>query len=230
MKADALEDLKLRIQKDVPPALKKKFSYRIKTGRRPLPVLIRQSKRGGYEFLLIGKGVSGSCLSREETDKLISRTFCPVMLINPEHKTEKIKKIIIPVDILQSTKKKLLWATYFAKKFQATIIIVSALSVNIETRQSLAWRNSQKLKHMLNQRGVNCTVEILKAKGQEKHQVILEYILHEKPDMVIIRTHQESSRTGTHIGRFVSEIIHNCPAPVFTVNRFLNPMPVDFDA
>ncbi len=59
---------------------------------------------------------------------------------------------------------------------------------------------------------------------QNKHQAILEYINKEKPELVIIRTHQESIFAETNIGKFVSEIVHGCTMPVFTVNYSQKPI------
>jgi nucleotide-binding universal stress UspA family protein len=164
-----------------------------------------------------------------DLDKLISQAHCPVMVVNHEFISTEINKILIPVDVLQSTPKKLLWATYFAKKFNAKIVIVSALTINIEKKQSLAWRNAEKLKHILVQRGIECEVSIIKAPGAEKHAVILDFIHNEKPGMVILRTHQDSGISNTQIGGFVSKLVHESYIPVFTVNKSVYPMPVDFE-
>jgi nucleotide-binding universal stress UspA family protein len=201
---------------------------RIKSGKK-LPILISQSKKGGYEFMIIDKSESAGGLSRYETDKVISRSYCPVLTINKDHPVKEIKKIIIPVDISQTTKKKLLWATYFAKKYNAKIEIVSALNINLSGGRSLVWKNAEHLKYLLHERGVECEVKILKTQSKESHNLVIDYIKKEKPGLVIIRTHQESNMSGTRIGKFVSEIVHGCTIPVFTVNRFLHPMPVDFE-
>jgi nucleotide-binding universal stress UspA family protein len=227
-KNEALKSLQKFVYTIVPPNDLEYLTYRIKLGS-PLPVLLRQAKIGGYEFLMADKSKEGSGMETDEFDKLISRSNSPVMALKNGHEINNMNKIVIPVDISQSTRKKLLWATYFAKKFGAKINIVSALGLNIETKQSLAWRNAEKLKHMLSQRGIESEVEILKATGQEKHTMILEYIEKEKPGMVIIRTHQESKLSGMQIGNFVSEIIHGCSMPVFAVTQLMHPMPVDFE-
>ncbi len=224
----ALTALQKFVSNIVPPEEFDHLTYRIKTGS-PLPVLLKQSKNGGYEFLMVDKTKEGSGLETDEFDKLISHSNSPVMALHNGYQIGDIKKIVVPVDISQSTGKKLLWATYFAKKLGAKITIVSALGLNIETKQSLAWRNAEKLKHMLTQRGIDCDMEILKATGQEKHTMVLEYIDKEKPGLVIIRTHQESKLTGLQIGKFVSEIIHGCSMPVFAVTQFMHPMPIDFE-
>src|SRR6056297_147890 len=46
------------------------FSFRVKTGKR-LPLLIRQSNKGGYEFMIIDKSNSEFSSNCREIDKLI---------------------------------------------------------------------------------------------------------------------------------------------------------------
>ncbi len=227
-RAKALENMRNTAKQIVPKDLLEQFTYRVKHGNK-LQTLLRQSKRGGYEFLIVLKDGTKDCLDYYEINKLISRSDIPIMNISKEHMSNEIKHIVIPVDVSQTTKKKLLWASYFAKKYGAKITIVSALNYNIDLKQSLAWRNSEKLKHMLSQREIDCEVVIIKEKVREKHEVILDYIKQVNPGLVIIRTHQESAMKNTHIGNFVSNLVHGIKIPVFTVNQFQSPMPIDFE-
>ncbi len=224
----ALNDLREFADKVVDRDYHKHFTYRIHAGNK-LRVLLRQAKKGGYEFIIIGKDGENKGLNNDELDKLISRSVIPIMTVSMKHLVDSVNNIIIPVDVLQTTQKKLLWATYFAKKYKAKITLVSAISLNINLKQSLAWRNAEKLKHMLKQRGINCEVEIIKEKEREKHEVINEFIEKTGADLVIIRTHQDSFAKDVQIGNFVSNVVHGSKIPVFTVNRFLQPMPVDFE-
>lgn len=227
-KKEALKNQQKFLEEVLKKELPKEISIRIKMGSVP-SVLLSQSKKGGYEFMIIDRSEADSRLTRNETEKIVSRSECPVLTIHKNFEPKEINTIAIPVDISKTTKKKLLWATYFAKKFDAKIKIVSAMSMNISTHQSLAWKNAEHLKIMLNERGVDCEVEIIKAQRQEKQKVIIDFLEQEKPGMVIIRTHQQSNHRGTQIGKFVSEIVNCCEIPVFTVNRLLNPMPIDFE-
>ncbi|WP_347840552.1 universal stress protein [uncultured Draconibacterium sp.] len=181
--------------------------------------LISESEHGGYEFVLLDKSEHNNSekLTINDIDKFVSKSFCPVLTIHKDHPTTNIKNIVIPIDISLHTKKKLYWATFFAQKFKATIHIVSALNVNIEERKSLAYKNADKIKKMLQERGVKCDVEIIKVYEQEKHKAVLQYVEKTKADMIIMRTHQELRFTGKKIGKFVSEIIHGCTIPVLTV-------------
>jgi nucleotide-binding universal stress UspA family protein len=227
-KKEALYNLQKFIEDTLQKELPKELSLRIKMGDVP-SVLLSQSKKGGYEFMIIDRSESDKRLSIDDTNRIISRAECPVLSVHKNFEPREIKTIVIPVDISKTTKKKLLWATYFAKKFNAKIKIVSVLSMNISASDSLVWKNADHLKTMLNERGVDCEVEIIKAQRKEKQKVIVDFLEQEKPGMVIIRTHQQSNHADTHIGKFVSEIVHCSQLPVFTVNRLLNPMPIDFE-
>jgi nucleotide-binding universal stress UspA family protein len=156
-------------------------------------------------------------LSKSDVDRYVSKSFCPVLTFNKDYPIKEVHKIVVPIDISQHTKKRLYWATFFAKKLNAKIIIVSALNVDIDETKSLAYKKAETLKTMLKQRGVQCDVKILRVHGQKRHKAILDYIEQEDPEMVIIRTHREHHFSGKKIGKFVAEIIHGCKMPVFTV-------------
>lgn len=208
------------IEQTTNETLRDEYIPRIQTGET-VSTLIKESKKGGYDFLALDKNESG--LKKTEINKLINRSHCPVLLTNRNFTFKKINQIIIPIDISQTTKKRLFWATFFAKKFNAKIKIVSALNIDINETKSLARRNADKLKAMLQERGVECEVKILKMYSM-KHKVILDYIKEEHPEMVIIRTHQESIFADRRIGQFVSEIVHGCEVPVFTVGSATQPL------
>jgi len=192
----------------------------------PVDVLLEKSKTDNYEFILVDKSDSNypGALEKEEIDDLVRLSKCPVLALNKDFGVPDIKNIAIPIDISQSTKKRLLWATYLAKKFKAKITILSALKANINEKKSLALKNAQKIRHLLWDHNIECDIKILKVYDQESHQVILNYIEEERPELIIIRTHQESVFLNTSIGRFASKIVHGSKLPVFTVNYTPNPV------
>lgn len=220
LKNEALEELKTNVKNVIQKEIPKNIISKVKVGKI-IPTLINESKRGGYQFIIIDKSKSSfkGPLHKTRIDKLISKSGCPVLTVNKFSPVSKIKKIIIPIDISQSTKKRLLWATYFAKKNDAKIQIVSALNIDMDENKSLAFKNADKIKNLLNEREVECEIKILKVHKQKKEEAILNYIEEEQPDLVIIRTHQNSLFAETRIGNFVSGIVHGCKIPVFTVNN-----------
>ncbi|QGY45585.1 hypothetical protein GM418_18480 [Maribellus comscasis] len=219
-KQNLIDFLKKTTKKELPD----EFIPRIKMGEK-LSTLIKESKNGGYDFIALDKNDSG--LKNTMINKLIIRSHCPVLLLNKKTSLKKIKTIVVPIDISQTTTKRLFWATFFAKKWKAKVKIVSALNIDINEGRSLARKNADHLKEMLNKRGVECEVEILKVHNQLKHKVILDYITEENPDLIIIRTHQESIFADRRIGQFVTQIVYGCEMPVFTVGHSTQSLSLD---
>lgn len=222
-------ELQACVKKTLKKEIPKDIILRIKRGNK-VNTLIKESKKGGYDFIVIDKCAEKlpGALSRGEIDRFISKSHCPVLSINKNFSHSRIQKIIIPIDISQTTKKRLYWGTLFAKKLNAKIQIVSALNIDIKETKSLAYKNAEKLKDMLTARGVECNVKLLKVHQQERHKVLLQYIEEEEPGLVILRTHQEHQFSGRKIGKFVSEIVNNCKAPVFSVGGVTEAYPLDF--
>ena len=190
---------------------------------RILPVLLGMVRTDDYFFIILKRGATwkrtANALEQHEIDKIIGNAHCPVLTINDQATNDDIKTILVPIDISESTKKRLLWASMFAKNMRARIQIVSALNVNIDETKSLAFRNGEKIKTMLEKRGLDCEVEILRVHGRVKHDAVLSYMINKKPDFVIIRTRQVPASFKSSIGPFAKRIIHGSSIPVFTVSQ-----------
>jgi len=188
-----------------------------------ISTLISQSQSGDFYFMILKRSIhkkgTSNLLEQSEIDKIIGHSYCPVLSINQDSTPENLKSILIPIDISENTDKKLLWASLFAKESKAKIHIVSALNINIDEQKSLAAKNAEKIKTMLQERGIECEVEVLKVHNQVKHELVLNYIETKKPEMVIIRKHHIASYANTTIGDFAKEIIHGSKIPVFTVSQ-----------
>lgn len=189
-------------------------------------VLIEKANTGDFEFIILDKSrcdIEGpDCKNR--IDKIISESNCPILTVHKDVGVPEIKNIVIPIDITQSTKKRLLWAIFFAKKFNAKVTILSMLNVKVSVKTSLAYKNANKIRKMLSDQDINCEIKVLNAHEKEKQEVILDYIEQEQPQLVIIRTHQQSILESKNIGAFVSRIVHGCKVPVFSVNYTPDPL------
>lgn len=222
---NAKEELTNFVKKVIGNEIANNIVISVRAGN-PINILLKKSKGDGLEFLLIDKSNSDypGALRKDEINELVSKSKCPVLTMNKDFGVPKIKNIVIPIDITQSTKKRLLWATLLASKHKAKITILSALNANVNESKSLALKNAQKIRHLLWDHDVECDIKILKVHKQETHKAILKYLADEKPELVIVRTHQESVFSNTSIGKFVSEIVHGSKLPVFTVNYTPNPI------
>ncbi len=196
----------------------------VKVGRID-SVLTNEANSGKFEFILIDKAVCAEdSESKRHIDNIVSGSECPVLTIGEKSGISSIKNIAIPIDISQSTHKRLRWAQFFAKKFDARVTIVSVLNYDIKVENSLAYKNANKIKHLFWEQNIDCEVRVLPANGQKKENIILDYVEKERPDLMIIRTHQHHITAFSSIRKFVSEIIHGSSIPVLSVNYTPNPI------
>lgn len=153
----------------------------------------------------------------ENADRLIAEAICPVLTIMDRHTNEKIRNILIPVDIFKQTSNKIAWSRSLAKKFRAKLHIVSVLKMDINMRDSLAYKKSKKIEIAIRKEGIDVETVILKSDGRTADEMVLDYAAKLKPDMLLIMTHQESILFDNYLGTFATEIIHKSKVPVFSV-------------
>lgn len=196
------------------------ITFRVVAGNLVKEIL-NISNQENCDLIIINKrerttGISGLFV-RENADKLISRAKCPVMTITKEHSVDKVKTILIPVDITKKVAIKIAWAKFLAKKFNAKIHIVSILNLNIQPLKSLAYRKGLLIEKSMKEAGVEAEIELLKANDRPTSDVVLSYIDYLNPDFVLLMTHQESILFDDYIGKFATEVIHRSSSPIFSL-------------
>lgn len=183
--------------------------------------ILLAAKKTKCDLIIISKGERIfsrlSFLKNENADKLISGAVCPVLTISGKHTEKGIKDILIPVDITKKITNKVAWVKYLAEKFNAKVHVISVLNMEIPPLKSLAYRKALEIETSMKKAGLEVNVELLKAKNQSMHEVVLSYIGELKPDLVLMMTHQESILFDNYIGKFAGEIIHRSESPVFNL-------------
>ena len=158
-----------------------------------------------------------SYLRAENADKLIAEAVCPVLTIMNRPTDEKIQDILIPIDVLKKSSEKVAWSVSLARRFNARLHMASVLNMNINLKDSLAYKKSRKIEYSIRKEGIDVTSVILRNSGKSPYQAILDHADEIKPDMLLIMTHQESIFPDNNLGSFAREIIHNSHYPVFSV-------------
>jgi nucleotide-binding universal stress UspA family protein len=171
-------------------------------------IIIKKSKR------IIGKFAT---FRKNNADKLIGQSFCPVLTISENFTHEGIKDIVMPVDITKNTDEKVRWAIYLAKNFNARITMISVLDINIEVKKSLAYRKATHIEDQLINEQIECDILLITETSGANYEIFLRQVSKINPDLIIIMTHEESILFSDYIGRFAREVIHRAVQPVFNV-------------
>jgi len=171
-------------------------------------IIIKKAERVRKRFHL---------LKAENADKLIAEAICPVLTIIDKPTEEGIRNILMPVDIFKKTSNKVAWSISLAKKFKATLHVVSVLNIDINVKDSLAYNKCKRIEATIRKKGIEVNTVILNAAGKPPEESVLDFMADLMPDMIMIMTHQESILFDNYLGSFAREIIHRSPIPVFSV-------------
>jgi nucleotide-binding universal stress UspA family protein len=200
--------------------LLKQFEYQIVTGKL-IPSIMKVSKRRKSDLVIIKKARraqgKASIFRKENADKLISDSKCPVMTIFKEPKIKGINRILLPVDITKNTDIKVAWAVSLAKKFGASIHIVSVQHLEIERVHSLSYNKGRRIEQDIKNQGIDVDLVLLKAEKRTADEVVLDYAAKLKPDLLMIMTHQETILFDNYLGAFAREIVHKSRIPVISI-------------
>lgn len=194
----------------------------LKVARGPLiPTILKEATEMRCDLIIIRKAEKNknplAFLKTENADKLISEAVCPVLTISKDPTTEKIKDILLPVDIFKKTANKVAWAISIARQFGSRLHIVSVLSMDIKPEDSLSFKKSKGIEKTIRKEGIDVDTVLLKSGSKSIAQTVLDYAERLQPDMLMIMTHQESVLLDNYLGTFAGDIIHKSEIPVFSV-------------
>ena len=186
-----------------------------------VPTILKIADNQKYDLIIIKKRkkIKGFFynLRKHNTDRIIGASPCPVLTIKKTWTKMGIREILIPLDIGKQIRTQIFWAIELAQKFKAKIRIISVLRFNIDVEKSYTYNKCKILEKWIKGHDLECDIKILKSKEHKMHEVVQFFSKKKCPDLTIIMTHQESVINENYIGRFASEIIHNCPTPVFSI-------------
>lgn len=200
--------------------LLKQFKYELVIGKL-IPSILKVSARRKTDLVIIKKARrshgKASIFRKENADKLISDSKCPVMTLYKEPEFKGINRILLPVDVTKNSDKKVAWAISLANKFGASIHIVSVQHLEIESVHSLSYNKGRRIEQEIRKHGIDVDLVLLKAEKRTADEVVLDYSKKLKPDLLVIMTHQETILFDNYLGAFAREIVHKSSVPVISV-------------
>ncbi len=176
------------------------------------------------ELMLLGthgkvgwQKLTGSYALRVITDSPV-----PVIVVQEKMFKESFEHIVFPIDDSYSTRQKVAWAVYIAKKYDAKVHIYQSKETSVELRHKLEVISSQ-IKKVFNENKIKHQYYIAEKEGNFANQVntFAEKI---KADLIMIMTNGNENMPVFVLGPWDERILFN-PAgiPVMCIN------PHDYD-
>ncbi len=151
-------------------------------------------------------------------ERVIRSVSCPVITIKGQNHRDGCKNIILPLDLEKQTKEKVTLSIEYARYWDATIRIVSAiLKDNSEVKKRLI-SNINQVEKFIRNANVECTTEITHTQEKQKFgDIILSYAKEVKGDLLMIMTKQEELVLSNNISVTARYIINNSDIPVMNI-------------
>jgi len=142
---------------------------------------------------------------------------------------EEIKKILIPVDFSDNSKKILESAVYIADKFEATLCVVFVVQTLddysgffvphmpvAKFEEEMARAAEQKMESFLDDHQALAAKVLV---GDVAEQII-QYAEQEKVDLIVMGTHGYKGLERVLFGSVAGKVVRAAPCPVMTINPY----------
>lgn len=149
--------------------------------------------------------------------RIVINAPCPVITIRPQYDYSKgIHHIVLPIDETRNTCRKVPFASYLAKVFNARIHILALYSTSLKALKQKVDNCVTDVKMQLNGQGISCTLASVVAENVS-HST-LEYTDRVGAEMIAIMTEQETTSSNILLGEYAQQMVNNSPVPVLSIH------------
>lgn len=192
-------------------------NLRVEIGQH-VSTIIEVANKENYNLVIIRKnermeGLAGK-LTKHSADKFVQEISCPVLSVKDRWTYRGVRNILVPVDIRQQSRDLLNWTIDLAKKLNTRVTLISVLNVNIDLEKSLAYKKAKLLERSIRNEGISCEVKIFENTIEDKIDTILQYVKHEKADLVLAQGAQDILFGDSESENFISRLLHDSIKPV----------------
>lgn len=204
------DDLKNKNIKVIPKIKKGKVYKRIiKTASDIKPRLIIMGRTDASDFK---KNITGT-----NTHHIVSEANTPVITIKGAEEITTTNHILLPLDLTHPVKEKIAKAIEMAEFLNAKVCVLAVLqstwlSKKIKFRKILA-----DIKRIFEKYNIDCSTHLKITKKSPISEIINNFALEIKVDMIMLMTQQEMNIHKYFIGSTAQEIINESDLPVLTI-------------
>jgi len=153
-------------------------------------------------------------------NRIIRSSKIPVFSFNGNVKLQKIRKILLPLDLTVETRQKVTNAIQIAKKLHASIAIVSVFySLKHDDIKEHLEEQLKQVKEFINEDNIHCTTKLIEESGGAKmvSHAILNYAEKEKANLLMIMTQQENKLVEFFMGSSAQTMIRFSKIPILSI-------------
>lgn len=150
--------------------------------------------------------------------RVVTTAKTPVITIKGKKHRSHCNNIILPLDMEKETKEKVSYAIDLAKKWGATVKVVSVTVGRDEEVKAQMLMNLNQVEEILTSNGVKCKTETIRGHKRETlAEAVMNYAEKEDGDLIMIMTQQELDFTTNFLGSSAQAIIYKSEIPVMCI-------------
>lgn len=207
------------IEKYSPSLDKGEITFKIRKGK----VHIELANQAKYsDAMLVVSGTHGVTGFEEfwigsNAYRIVTYAPCPVITVRANYEfSDKMDKIILPIDSTLETRQKIPFSVKWAKIFNSEIHVLSLYSTSIKAVKNRVDNYSQQVVKFLEEENVNYKLATMDAENITN--ATIKYANEVNGDIIAIMTEQETTTSNLFLGAYAQQMVNHSPIPVLSIH------------
>jgi len=193
------------------------INYIYRTGNVSKEICRLAEEQDAYLIVIGTHGTSGAEENAVGSNayRVVKGAHCPVLAMRGDYKKEGIRKIVLPIDILPSTRQKMPFAVEMAQAYRAEVHVLGILDMTRpELRNQVNSYVAQVCRYLdeFNIRFVDEEID-----GANMPTITFDYVKKIDADLIIIMSEQDEK--AVTINGHAHHMVIDSPVPVISVHR-----------
>ena len=207
------------IEKYSPSLDKGEITYKIRKGK----VHIELANQAKYsDAMLVVSGTHGVTGFEEfwigsNAYRIVTYSPCPVITVRANYEfSNKVDKIILPIDSTLETRQKIPFTVKWAKIFNSEVHVLSLYSTTIKAVKNRVDNYSKQVVKFLEEENVNYKLAAIDAENITN--ATIKYTDEVNGDIIAIMTEQETTTSNLFLGAYAQQMVNHSPIPVLSIH------------
>ncbi len=207
------------IEKYSPSLDKGEITYKIRKGK----VHIELANQAKYsDAMLVVSGTHGVTGFEEfwigsNAYRIVTYSPCPVITVRANYEfSNKVDKIILPIDSTLETRQKIPFTVKWAKIFNSEVHVLSLYSTTIKAVKNRVDNYSKQVVKFLEEE--NVSYKLVAKDAENITNATIKYTDEVNGDIIAIMTEQETTTSNLFLGAYAQQMVNHSPIPVLSIH------------
>jgi len=147
--------------------------------------------------------------------RVVSTSPCPVLTVRPQFEFKGLKKIVMPIDITETTRQKIKITMNIAKTFDSEVIVLGVRETDLPAVVEKINKYVEQVCDALEKAEIKFSKNFIKCENIT--DCTIEYAKTNNANLICIMTEQPTSFWDVILGKYAQQMVNHSPIPVLSV-------------